>query len=382
MMRIFATCAFGTESVLKREMTSLGYGVVSSGDGLISTEGTVTDALRLNICLRSANRVLVGVGSFPARSFDELFDATGSLPWEEFIPPDGRFNVEKITSVGSALFSKSDCQRIIKKAAAERLKQAHRKNVLPESGSNYPIFVQIKNDTVSIYLNSSGEGLNRRGYRLNKGQAPLMETLASSLVMLSGWRGGIDLADVFCGSGTIAIEAAMIATGTPPGINRSFAMDEWFPGEKDNFSSLREELRGMIHPPAEGRILASDIDGTQISNARANALRAGVEKYISFQKMDFRQFASSRDKGIIVTNPPYGERLGDRKETQKLYEGLGELMERLDGWSLNVICANPDFQRYFGRKADRNRKLYNGNMLSYLYTYRASGHAQGEKRSE
>ncbi|MBO4359838.1 MAG: class I SAM-dependent RNA methyltransferase, partial [Eubacteriaceae bacterium] len=231
MRDLFATCAFGTESVLRRELTNLGYPIVSSRDGLLQTRGEAEDALKLNISLRSANRLLMGVGEFTARSFDELFDATYCLPWEKFIPPEGRFNVEKITSVGSKLFSKSDCQRIIKKAAAEKLMKAHRVSVLPETGANYPIYVQIRNDAVNIFLNTSGDGLNRRGYRLNRGKAPLIETLAASIVMLSGWRGGIDLADPFCGSGTIAIEAAMIATDTPPGIGRSFAMEEWFPGK-------------------------------------------------------------------------------------------------------------------------------------------------------
>ena len=369
-MRIFATCAFGTESVLKREVTDLGYGIVSSRDGLVEISGSPSDAFMLNLSLRSANRVLVGMGSFPAKSFDELFEAVYSLPWEEMIPPDGRFNVEKITSVSSALFSKSDCQRIIKKAVVERLKKAHRRSVLPESGANYPIYVQIRKDNADIYLNSSGEGLNRRGYRLNKGEAPLMETLAASMVLLSGRRQEEDLADIFCGSGTIAIEAAMIATGTPPGISRSFAMEEWFPDERKSFAALREELRGRIHPPGSGRILASDIDGAQIANALKNAERAGVKEHIAFQKMDFRSFSSSRNKGIIITNPPYGERIMDRKETEGIYRDMGKLMERLPGWMLEVICANPDFQRSFGRKADRNRKLYNGNMLSYLYTYR------------
>ncbi|MBQ1465393.1 MAG: class I SAM-dependent RNA methyltransferase [Eubacteriaceae bacterium] len=369
-MKIFATCAFGTESVLKREMTDLGYDIVSSRDGLLGISGGASDALRLNLSLRSANRVLIGMGSFPAKSFDELFDAVYAIAWEEMIPPDGRFNVEKITSVSSALFSKSDCQRIIKKAAAERLKKAHRKSVLPESGANYPIYVQIKKDIVDIYLNSSGEGLNRRGYRLNKGEAPLMETLAAAMVLLSGRRADEDMADIFCGSGTIAIEAAMIATDTPPGINRSFAMEEWFPDERKSFASLREELRCRIHPPGSGRILASDIDGSQIANAIKNAERAGVKEHIAFQKMDFRSFSSSRSRGIIITNPPYGERIMDRKETEGLYRDMGKLMERLPGWMMEVICANPDFQRCFGRKADRNRKLYNGNMLSYLYTYR------------
>lgn len=368
MMDICATCAFGTEGVLKKEITALGYEVSQSKDGLVGIKGDVTDAFRLNLELRSANRVLILAGSFKAVSFDELFDSVSAIAWEEYIPKDGRFNVEKITSSRSALFSKSDCQRIIKKAVVERLKKALNVKTLPETGKNYPIYVQIKNDIVDVFLNTSGDGLNKRGYRLSKGEAPLMETLAAAMVLLSGYDGKTEMTDFMCGSGTIAIEAALIATGTPPGINRSFAMEEWYPRLRTEFSRAREEAKSRIHP-AEGRILASDIDPDQIRNARQNAARAGVENVIAFQKMDFREFKSRKLKGIIITNPPYGERIGKGKETEVLYRDLGKLYDTLPGWSLWAISANPEFQRCFGRKADRNRKLYNGNMLSYLYTY-------------
>ncbi len=363
-----AVCAFGTESVLKKEISRLGYEIQSSENGAVKIKGSIADAYNLNLHLRTATRVLIEIAEFKAESFDELFDGVYATDWELFLPINARFNVEKITTARSKLFSKSDCQRIIKKACAEKLKKAYKTSILTESGENYPLFVNIKNNIVSVYLNTSGDGLHKRGYRLNKGNAPLTETLAAAIVLLSGYTGQCEIADFMCGSGTIPIEAAMIASNTPAGINRSFLLESWENAPIKEFEQLKEKaLRGIKAP--EHRILASDISYSQIKNAAANAQRAKVSDFIAFQKMDMNEFSSSKFGGTIICNPPYGERLGEKKASEELYAQMRNVFERLNGWQLHVICANPEFQRCFGRKADKNRKLYNGNMLSYLYSY-------------
>ncbi len=369
MYKICATCAFGLESVLKREIINLGYDVTLSQNGMIAVTGQIEDAFKLNLYLRCANRVLIEVGEFKSESFDELFDNVYNLNWKEYLPKNAKFDIEKITSVHSKLFSKKDSQKIIKKAIVEKLKKQYKTDKIAEDGANYPIFVQIKNDVVSIYLNTSGDGLNKRGYRLNKGKAPLNETLAAGIILLSGYRGECEFADFMCGSGTIAIEAAMIGANIPPGLNRKFQMEEWDITNNKICDIIKKEAIGNITHPI-GRILASDIDFMQIKNAKENAARAGVGEYIAFQKMDFRDFKSKKSNGLIVCNPPYGERIGDKKEMENLYADMRKVFDSLCGWSMHVICANPEFQRNYGRKADKNRKLYNGNMLSYLYSYK------------
>lgn len=376
MYNICATCAFGLESILKKEILNLGYEINLSQNGLVGIQGDFDDAFKLNLYLRSANRVLLSVGEFKAESFDELFDSIYAMDWKKILPKNAKFNAEKITSVNSKLFSKTDCQRIIKKAIVEKMKKQYKTDKLTETGASYPLFVQIKHDLVSVYLNTSGEGLNKRGYRLNKGKAPMNETLAGGIVLLSGYNGNCEFADFMCGSGTIAIEAAMIAANIPAGFNRKFQMEEWNVANSKIYDIIREEAKSNIHEP-ENRILASDIDFSQIKNAKENAQRAGVGKYIAFQKMDFREFKSKKYGGIIVCNPPYGERIGDKKETEKLYADMRKVFDTLNSWNMHVICANPEFQRNYGKKADKNRKLYNGNMLSYLYSYKNTFKKEG-----
>ncbi len=368
MFTLCAVCAFGTESVLKKEISRLGYEILSSENGSVKIKGSITDTYNLNLHLRTATRVLLEVAEFKAESFDELFDGIYAADWQYFLPVNAKFNVEKITTVRSKLFSKSDCQRIIKKACAEKMKKAYKTSTLTESGANYPIFVNLKNNIVSVYLNTSGDGLHKRGYRLNKGNAPLTETLAASIVLLSGYIGQCEMADFMCGSGTIPIEAAMIASDTPAGINRSFLLENWENAPLKEFALIKEKALAGIKAP-EHRILASDISYSQIKNAEANAQRAGVADFIAFQKMDMNEFSSSKFGGTIICNPPYGERLGEKKASEELYAQMRRVFDRLHSWQLHVICANPEFQRCFGKKADKNRKLYNGNMLSYLYSY-------------
>lgn len=362
------TTSFGLESILKKEANRLGYAPVKTEDGSVFVKGGYEDILRLDLSLRTANRVLIQVAEGKASSFDELYDLVYSIDWKEHLPKDAAFSVEKITSVSSALFSRSDCQAIIKKAAVEKLKKQYAAGAISETGPYYPLIARIKNDVCSIYLNASGEPLNKRGYRLNKLKAPISETLAAGIVLLSGYTGKREFADIMCGSGTIAIEAAMIASDMAPGLNRRFSVDDWHVVDTNRSKEIRERARDMIHRP-DYRILASDIDRNAVRTSISNAKRCGTDSFIAFQKADMRDFRSRAKFGTIVTNPPYGERLSDRREAEELYKDLRNVFDSLTGWQMSIITANPEFQRCFGKKADRNRKLYNGNMLTYLYSY-------------
>lgn len=368
---ITARCTFGLESVLKKEILRLGYEIAKSAEGFVSVYGDMNDVYRLNLHLRTATRVLTELAEFEAKSFDELFDNVNAIRFSDIIPKNARFDVEKISSVKSALFSKSDCQRIIKKAAVESMKRDHKTTVLPESGENYPIYAYIRNDIAKICLNTSGESLHKRGYRTSQGKAPLKEDLAAGLVLLSGYHGREVLADVMCGSGTILIEGAMIAADMAPGMNRNFGFEKWKSFDKNAFDLVREEAFSKIRP-VENPILGNDIDGNVLKKARENAKRAGVGDMINFQKMDMRDFRSKKKGGIIITNPPYAERIGERKATEKLYKDLRPVYENLDGWRMYVLSGNEDFVRLYGKKPDKNRKLYNGNMMSYVYMYGVS----------
>ncbi len=365
---ITARCTFGLEGILKKEIMRLGYEIAKSAEGFVSVYGDMNDVYRLNLSLRTATRVLIELGEFEAKSFDELFDNVNSLHFAEFLPKNAKFDVEKISSVKSALFSKSDCQRIIKKAAVESMKRDHKTGKLPESGAKYPIYAYIRNDIAKICLNTSGESLHKRGYRLDQGKAPLKEDLAAGLVLLSGYYGREVLADIMCGSGTILIEGAMVASNTPPGINRNFGFEEWSVFDKNDYSLVREELISKIRP-VENPILGNDIDGNVLKKARENAKRAGVGDMVHFQKMDMREFRSKKKGGIIITNPPYAERIGERKAVEKLYRDMRPVFESLDSWRMYVLSGNEDFTRLYGKKPDKNRKLFNGNMMSYVYMY-------------
>ena len=365
---ITATCTFGLERVLKTEILKLGYEIAESSEGAVKIYGDITDVYRLNIWLRTSNRVLIQLGEGKAESFDELFELVKSIDWASYLPSDAKCNVSKITCVKSKLFSKSDCQRIIKKALSERLSKSYGFTRLPETGAEYPLFVTIKNDHVQLNLNTSGESLHRRGYRLAKGEAPLKETLAAGIILLSYYHGQCEFADIMCGSGTIIIEAALIAANRPPGINRQFAFEKWdLLTEKDQ-NNVKMEIESRTFQ-IKHRILGSDIDGSVLKNARENAERAGVSDDVSIQKLDFREFKSKKYNGLIVTNPPYAERIGEFKKTEKLYKDMSVLVESLNNWDISVLCGYSEFQRAFGRKADKNRKLFNGDMLTYLYQY-------------
>ncbi len=365
---ITAKCAFGLESALKHEFYSLGYHKLKTTDGAVSIKGTFSDVYKLNLSLRCANSVIIELFSFKAESFDELFDAVYAFDWKEVIPKSGRFDTAKVISKRSKLFSKSDCQRISTKAIAEKLKYSYKLTTLNENGAYYPIHLGILNDMVTVSLNTSGTALNRRSYRLAAGKAPIIETLAAGILLLSGYDGSMEFTDFMCGSGTFAIEAAMIASDLAPNLKRSFLFEEWGVIKDGELKQIQASTASLAHKPPN-RILASDIDGKMIKIAMENASRADVQDVIAFQKMDYRNFTSRKKYGMIVCNPPYAERIGDKKEVEGLYADMKKVYEALSEWKMNVLCANPEFQRCYGRKADKNRKIYNGNMLSYLYTY-------------
>ena len=363
-------CHFGMEAVLKRELTDLGIDITKVNDGRITYTGPVDVIARANIFLRTTERVLLQVGNFEATTFDELFEKTKSLEWEKFIPKNGKFWVAKATSVKSKLFSPSDIQSIIKKAIVERLKKVYKTEWFKEDGESYPIRVSLIKNEVSIGLDTSGESLHKRGYRKLSSKAPLTETLAAAMIMLSPWKADRILVDPFCGSGTIPIEAAMIGANIAPGMNREFVADKW-----DNFIPKKvwynafDEAFDSVKNDVEMNIQGYDIDREMVRIARENAKLAGVDEHIHFQQKPMRELSSSKKYGFIITNPPYGERLEDKKAMEPLYKEMGQTFNALDSWSYYIISGFEETERFFGKKADKNRKIYNGMMKTYIYQY-------------
>jgi len=368
---ICATSAFGLESALKAEMRKLGYQPAFFSEGCFSVEGGWPDVLRLNIHLRTASRVMLPLARGPAGSFDELYELAKSIDWEAYLPSSGRLDVTRVSLSRSQLASKADCQRIVKKAAMDRLTSHYSLKRMPETGAAYPASLDIANDIANIFLNTSGPSLHRRGYCLMRGLAPLKETLAAGMLLLAGYDGTQEFADVMCGSGTIAIEAALIATGRPAGLNREFAMQGWGVLSGLAQSQIYEEAISSIRKPAY-RVLASDIDPKVLKSARENASRAEVGDVAQFQAMDLKDFRSRKKRGLILTNPPYGERIGNYKEAASTARALGALYQNLDGWDVFALSAFDGFEKAFGKKADTNRKLYSGGMRTYLYGYKSA----------
>ncbi len=363
-------CHFGLEAVLKREITDLGYNITNVDNGKVSYTGDISACARGNMFLRTTERVLLKVASFKAETFDELFEMTKSISWEEFIPKDGKFWVAKANSVNSKLFSPSDIQSIMKKAMVERMKEVYKIDWFEESGSSYPLRVTIMKDEVTISLDTSGESLHRRGYRKLTSKAPITETLAAALIMLTPWNKDRILVDPFCGSGTIPIEAALIGARIAPGIQRGFLAETWnniFP--KDIWDKAREEAESLKLTDVEMNIQGYDMDGEIIKAARQNARLAGVEHLIHFQQKELKELSSSKKYGFIITNPPYGERLEDQENLPKLYTDIGNVFGALDAWSYYIISGYEDAEKYIGKKANKNRKIYNGMMKTYLYQY-------------
>ena len=367
---LIVPCHFGMEAVLKREIDDLGYDISEVVDGRVTFLGDEEALCRANIFLRSAERVLIKIGSFHAESFEELFEGTKALPWEEYIPEDGRFWVTKAASVKSRLFSPSDIQSVMKKAMVERLKGIYHVNWFQEDGAEFPIRVFLMKDQVTVGLDSTGVSLHKRGYRKLVAQAPIAENLAAAMIKLTPWNGERVLVDPFCGSGTIPIEAAMMAANSAPGMNRDFAAeDRAYGAGKGLWQDAQEEAEDLVNLEIETDIQGYDIDDHMVEIARENAKRAGVEKLIHFQRRDVAQLSHPKKYGFIITNPPYGERLRDKEEMPALYRTIGERFRLLDTWSMYLISAYEGAERDIGRKADRNRKIYNGMMKAYYYQF-------------
>lgn len=372
---LIAPCHFGMEAVLKREVQSLGYEITEVDNGKVTFKGDVRAIARANIFLRTTERVLLKAGCFRAVSFDELFDSVKALPWEEYIPEDGRFWVTKANSVSSKLFSPSDIQNIVKRAIVERLKKIYHTDWFKETGPSYPLRISIIKDVVTIGIDTTGESLHKRGYRKFTAPAPVTETLAAAMILLSPWRMDRILVDPFCGSGTIPIEAAMIALDMAPGMNREFVAEDW-----KNLIPKREwyeavnEAEDRIRKNVELHIQGYDIDDEVLRMARANAKLAGVENYIHFQQRDVKDFQNPKKYGFVISNPPYGERLSTREEMFDLYRTIGQVMSDNETWSFFLLSGFEGAQEAIAaggkrKKATKNRKIYNGMMKAYYYQY-------------
>lgn len=369
-MEFIAPCHFGLEAVLKREIKELGYDIVTVEDGKVTFTGDQSALCRANIFLRTTERVLLKVGKFKATTFDELFEGTKAIPWENYIPADGKFWVAKATSIKSKLFSPSDIQSIMKKAIVERLKGKYNKNWFDEDGEAFPIRVTIMKDEVLVGIDTSGDSLHKRGYRLLTSKAPLTETLAAALIMLTPWNKDRILVDPFCGCGTIPIEAAMIGANIAPGMNREFISEGWthLVPKKAWYEAITE-ANDNICGDIEMNIQGYDIDDSMVKAARENAKLAGVDTYIHFQQRPMQDLSNPKKYGFIITNPPYGERIDEKEAMPKLYKEIGEAFGKLDTWSYYIITGFEDAQRFIGKKADKNRKIYNGMMKTYFYQY-------------
>ena len=369
-VELIAPCHFGLESVLKREILNLGYEIVQVEDGRITFRGDAQAIARANVFIRTAERIMVKVGSFPAKSFDQLFEGTKALAWEQYLPKDAKFWVSKASTKNSALFSGSDIQSIVKKAIVERLKTVYHVTWFEETGAEYPIRVFINKDIVSIGMDASGVSLHKRGYRQLVGKAPISETLAAALIMLTPWNKDRILVDPFCGSGTFPIEAAMIGARIAPGMNRSFTAQKW-----DNLLTRQawmdavEEAEDQILRDVKMSIQGYDIDSSIVKCAMENARAAGVDQQIHFQQRSVAELSHPKKYGFIITNPPYGERLEEKEELPDLYRMIAVSFDRLDTWSKYIITSYEDAEKYLGRKADKNRKIYNGMIKAYYYQY-------------
>lgn len=369
-IELIAPCHFGMEAVLKREILDLGYDVSRVEDGKVTFIGDMEAVCYANIFLRSAERILIKVGTVHAETFDELFEGTKALPWEKYIPADGKFWVAKATSIKSKLFSPSDIQSIMKKAMVDRLRQVYHTDWFEETGAPYPVRVTFLKDEAVIGLDTSGESLHKRGYRRLTSKAPITETLACAIILFTPWKKDRILVDPFCGSGTFPIEAAMMAANMAPGMNRSFLSDQWenlIP--KQSWYEVLDEARSMVDTQIETDIQGYDIDGEVIRAARENARLAGVDHLIHFQQRPVAQLHHPKKYGFVITNPPYGERIEDKKNLPALYREIGDAFGRLDCWSEYLITAYEDAEKYIGKKADKNRKIYNGMMKTYLYQF-------------
>lgn len=368
--KLMAPCHFGLEAVLKKEILDLGYDISLVEDGRVTFDGDAEAVCRANVFLRTAERVLIQIGRFKAETYDELFEGIKALPWEEFIPVDGKFWVTKASSIKSKLFSPSDIQRIAKKAMVERLKMKYNVSWFDENGPEYPVRIFLMKDEVIVGIDTTGDSLHKRGYRKLSSKAPISETLAAALIMLTPWKKDRILVDPFCGSGTFPIEAALMAANIAPGMNRSFMSEGWkniIPA-KEWYNTI-DEAHDMIDDNIEVDIQGYDIDDDMIKIARINAKDAGVDKLIHFQRRSVAELSHPKKYGFIITNPPYGERLEEKKDLPQLYKVIGERYKALDSWSAYIITSYEQAERDMGLKATKNRKIYNGMIKTYFYQF-------------
>ena len=367
---LIAPCHFGMEAVLKREIYDLGYDVTLVEDGRVTFIGDAEAIARANIFLRTAERILLCFARFKATSFEELFQGVKAVAWEDYIPKNGKFWVKKASTAKSKLFSSSDIQSIVKKAMVERLKEHYHIEWFSEDGDEFPFRIFIYKDEVTVALDTTGESLHKRGYRKMTPKAPVSETLAAAMIMLTPWNKDRILVDPFCGSGTIPIEAAMIGANIAPGMNREFTAEAWkhIVPQKDWYDAVTE-ASDLICPDVNMDIQGYDIDGEVIRYARENAKLAGVDKMIHFQQRPVAALSHPKKYGFIITNPPYGERLEEKEALPKLYKEFGQALSGLDAWSCYILTSYEDTERYIGRKADKNRKIYNGMIKAYIYQF-------------
>ena len=367
---LIAPCHFGLEAVLKKEILDLGYEISLVEDGRVTFIGDDEAICRANVFLRTAERVLLKAGSFKAETFEELFQGTRNIPWEDFIPEDGKFWVAKASSIKSKLFSPSDIQSIMKKAMVERLKNRYGVTWFPENGASYPLRVFLYKDMVTVGIDTSGESLHKRGYRTLTSKAPITETLAAALILLTPWNRDRILVDPFCGSGTFPIEAAMMAANMAPGMNRSFLAEEWRNVIKRKcWYEAMDEAGDLVEEDVQVDIQGYDVDGDIVKSARSNAQSAGVDHMIHFQQRPVSALSHPKKYGFIISNPPYGERIEEKENLPALYKEIGERFAALDAWSMYLITSYEDAQKYIGRKADKNRKIYNGMLKTYFYQF-------------
>ena len=370
MFEICVPCHFGIEAVVKREIYDLGYEITKVEDGRVTFQGDWEAVVRANLCIRTGERILVKVGEFHAEEFEDLFQGIKSIPWENYIPKDGKFWVTKATSIKSKLFAVPTIQSIAKKAMVERMSEAYKTDKFPESGLSFPVRIFLMKDQVLVTLDTTGVPLHKRGYRTYTSKAPISETLAAALIMLTPWKKDRILLDPFCGSGTFLIEAAMMGANIAPGLYREFTAETWTHLiDKEIWKEIRDELTEEIDTSIDMNLQGYDIDPEAISIAKKNAAQAKVDHMIHFQVRDMKNTSHPKKYGFMITNPPYGERLEDKSDLPKLYETLGKVYASLDSWSMYVITSYEDAEKYIGKKADKNRKIYNGMIKTYYYQY-------------
>lgn len=367
---LIAPCHFGLEAVLKKEIYDLGYEILQVEDGKVTFEGDAEAICRGNIFLRTTERILLKVGKFHAETFEEYFQGILAIPWEDYIPENGKFWITKASSIKSKLFSPSDLQSIAKKAMVERMKQEYDMDWFPEDGASYPVRIFLYKDEVTVTIDTTGESLHKRGYRYLSSKAPLSETLAAALILLTPWKADRILVDPLCGSGTFPIEAAMIAAGIAPGMNRHFLSEKWDNLFLDGlWQDCFDEAKEQVNLDIDVDIQGYDIDGDIIKAARDNARRAGVDSLIHFQQRAVCDLHHPKKYGFIITNPPYGERLEEKEALPALYYEIGQAYLGLDSWSMFLISGYEDTEKYIGRKATKNRKIYNGMLKTYFYQF-------------